>query len=119
MSAKLPNYLKTFRKRAGFTQDEMAFLLGCQSGTKVSRYEQFKRQPTLQTVFAYEAVLGTPASQLFAGLFQQAQQETKKRAQLLIKKLSQANQTPVIARKLEMLKASSYPESSKESQKTS
>ncbi len=118
MSSKLPNYLKTFRKRAGLTQDELAFLLGCKSGAKVSRYEQFKRQPSLQTAFAYEAVFGTPASELFAGLFQQAQQETKKRAQALIKKLSQGKPTPLVARKLEMLKAS-YPETSKESVKTS
>jgi len=37
MSHKLQNYLRTYRKRNSLSQDEMAFLLGCQSGTKVSR----------------------------------------------------------------------------------
>jgi len=107
MSRKLPNYLRTYRKRAGLNQDEMAFLLGCKSGTKVSRYEQFRRQPSLQTVFAYEALFGAPARGLFAGLFHQAQRETNKRVELLKKKLSQEMPTPLVARKLEMLNAAS------------
>ena len=39
MPHKLENYLRTYRRRAGLSQDEMAFLLGTKSGTKVSRYE--------------------------------------------------------------------------------
>ena len=30
-SDKLPHYLRTYRKRAGLSQDELAWLLGCQS----------------------------------------------------------------------------------------
>ena len=54
MSHKLQNYLRTYRKRSGLSQDEVAFLLGCQTGAKVSRYEPFARKPSLETLFAYE-----------------------------------------------------------------
>jgi transcriptional regulator with XRE-family HTH domain len=118
MSHKLPNYLKTYRKRAGLTQDEMAFLLGCKSGAKVSRYEQFKRRPSLETVFAYQTILQVPANELFAGIFQEAQRETNKRVESLKKKLSQAEPTPLVARKLEMLNAFS-PEPAQVVQKIS
>jgi transcriptional regulator with XRE-family HTH domain len=118
MSHRLPNYLRTYRKRAGLSQDEMAFLLGCKSGTKVSRYEQFNRLPSLQTVLAYQAILKTPANELFAGLFQQAQRQTDKRVELLKKKLSQEKPTPLVARKLEILNAASS-EALQVAQKTS
>lgn len=44
---KLDNYLRTYRKKLGLTQREVAFLLGCHSGAKVSRYERSARIPLL------------------------------------------------------------------------
>lgn len=44
MPGKLTNYLRAFRKRAGFSQKEISFLLGIKSGAKVSRYEHFKQK---------------------------------------------------------------------------
>jgi len=61
VSHKLENYLRTYRKQSGLSQDEVAYLLGCQNGTKVSRYERFARKPSLETLFAYEVVFGAPA----------------------------------------------------------
>ena len=58
MHRKLDNYLRTHRNRAGLSQDEVAYLLGCRSGAKVSRYERFTRPPTLQTALAYDAIFG-------------------------------------------------------------
>jgi len=69
MAYKLNNYLRTYRKRASLSQDEVAYLLGCRSGAKVSRYERFARQPTLQTALAYEAIFGVPVRELFAGIY--------------------------------------------------
>jgi len=93
---KLDNYLRTYRKYADLTQNEVAFLLGTQSGTKVSRYERFYRQPSLSTIFSYEIIFNLPAKKLFPGLFQKVQDKTLRRAELLIAKLSrhpQSNQT--------------------------
>ncbi|MBU6401640.1 MAG: hypothetical protein KGS61_15090 [Verrucomicrobia bacterium] len=35
--------MRTYRKRAGFSQDDVAILLGDHSGTAVSRLERFRR----------------------------------------------------------------------------
>jgi transcriptional regulator with XRE-family HTH domain len=105
MSAKLQNYLRTYRKRTGLSQDEVAFLLGSQSGTKVSRYERFARQPNLETVLAYELVFSTSAQKLIAGAFQRVERNTLNRAQLLARKLSRATPDRRATRKLEILRA--------------
>jgi transcriptional regulator with XRE-family HTH domain len=105
MSAKLPNYLRSYRKRAGFSQAEIAFLLGCRSSAKVSRYERFSRQPNLKTVFVYEVVFQVSVRVLFAGMFQDVEQATMKRAQMLARKLDAAKPNPSTARRLAVLKA--------------
>lgn len=105
MSQKLKNYLRTYRKRTGLSQDEVAFLLGCHSGTLVSRYERFARNPRLETTLAYEVVLGTPARELFAGISQKVELRTFRRARLLARKLSEAKQDRMTGRKIEILES--------------
>jgi transcriptional regulator with XRE-family HTH domain len=105
MSVKLSNYLRAHRKRAGFSQAEIAFLLGCQSSAKVSRYERFSRKPNLETVFVYELVFQVPARELFAGLFSDIEMATIQRAQKLMQKLNTKNPDPITASRLEVLKA--------------
>jgi hypothetical protein len=51
-SLKNSNYLRSNRKRLALSQDEVAFLLGALSGTKVCRYERFVRTPSLETALA-------------------------------------------------------------------
>jgi len=102
---KLENYLRTYRKRSGLSQDEVAYLLGCQNGTKVSRYERFARKPSMETLFAYEVVFGAPARELFAGGYQKVERTTQKRAQLLTRKLNRATPDKMATRKLQILKA--------------
>lgn len=104
-SPRLQNYLRTYRKRAGLSQDEVAYLLGCQSGAKVSRYERFARQPSLETALAYEMVFGAPVRNLFAGTFQKVEHKTVKRAYLLTQKLNTAKPDRMTARKLDALRA--------------
>ena len=105
MSHKLENYLRTYRKRSGLSQDEVAYLLGCQNGTKVSRYERFSRKPSLETLFAYEVVFGAPARELFAGVYQKVEKKMLSRAQLLTRKLNRATPDRMATRKLEILQA--------------
>lgn len=105
-SQRLRNYLRTHRKRMGLTQDEMAFLLGCQSGAKVSRYERFARQPCLHTIFLYEAFFGVPAKELFAGEFQKAERLALGRLRFLMIRLERKGPfDPVAVKKLESLRA--------------
>lgn len=102
---KLPNYVRASRKRAGFSQEELAFLLGCESGTKVSRYEMFRREPKLSTVFALEVILGRPARELFAGVFDEAEHQTVLRAQRLIRRLRACGDSVQARRKLAVLES--------------
>lgn len=100
---KLENYLRTYRKRAGFSQDEIAYLLGAKSGTKTSRYERFRRTPSLETALAYEAVFGVPVRELFAGVFQKVERETRMRARRLRRKLEAGARSSAVPRKLDRL----------------
>jgi len=105
MTRKLENYVRRYRRRAGLSQDEMAFLLGCQSGTKVSHYERFARQPSLANAFGYEAVFGAPMRDLFAGVYEQSLNIVQKRAGALAKILESQEFSRGNSRKLEFLNA--------------
>ena len=80
---KLDNYLRMYRKRAGLSQDELAFLLGARSGTVASRYERFRRTPTLETALACAAIYGVPVKELFAGVSERAERIVAHRARIL------------------------------------
>jgi transcriptional regulator with XRE-family HTH domain len=82
-STQLSNYLRSNRKRLGLSQDEVAFLLGSQTGSKVSRYEMFEREPNLATALAFEAIMQRPVSEIFAGIYQNAEREVSARAKAL------------------------------------
>jgi transcriptional regulator with XRE-family HTH domain len=105
MSHRLENYLRTYRKRSGLSQDDIAFLLGSRSGTKVSRYERLVRRPTLKTLFAYEVIFRATARELFAGLYEKVEQTTLARARLLAERFARAKPNRMTSRKLATLKA--------------
>lgn len=102
---RLPNYLKTYRKRAGLSQEELAYVLGLSGGDKVSRLERRSRVPSLETLLAYEAAFGVPARELVAGLYEKVEEETRRRAKALARRLEQGEEGPWTERKLESLRA--------------
>jgi len=84
----LPNYLQTNRRRASFSQEEVAFLLGMTGidkdrANKVSRDERFARVPTLEMALAYELIYGKPARDLFAGMYEEIARGVAARAKIL------------------------------------
>ena len=92
----LSNYLLTNRKRLTLSQEEVAFLLGFtgeSKGSTVSRDESFKREPGLQDVLAYELIYGKPARELFAGVYQQVEQELAQRAKILTYRVTEDKNT--------------------------
>ncbi len=92
-SSQLPNYLRANRKRLALSQDEVAFLLGTQIGTQVSRYENFVRVPSLETALACEAIFQRPARELFGGLYQEVEQEVATRAKTLVARMDRQKST--------------------------
>ena len=81
--AQLPNYLLSNRKRLSLSQKEVAFLLGSQTGGKVSRYERFIREPPLETALALEMIFQRSTSELFGGVYQKVEQQVAERARTL------------------------------------
>lgn len=81
---QLPNYLRANRKRLGLSQKDVAFLLGGQSGAKISKYENFSRTPSLEAALALEAIHKRSVSELFGGLYQKAEGKVAKRAKTLL-----------------------------------
>lgn len=105
MSRKLQNYLRTYRKRFGLSQKELAFLLGVKSGEKVSRYERFEQLPNLQTALAFQALFGVPVAELFAGIYEQAEQEVSKQARILMRKMQRKAPDRAASHKADFLRA--------------
>jgi transcriptional regulator with XRE-family HTH domain len=99
----LPNYLKMLRKRSGLTQRELARLLGCRSGTKVSRYEMGRRKPTFETLLAYEIIFRVQLEQLFTGSHHRLRRRIHGRAVRMAKRLEARPPTPSIRSKRSFL----------------
>ena len=105
MARKLQNYLISHRKRFGLTQDESAFLLGITEGSQVCRYESFRGVPSLKTALTCQAVFGVPVAELFAGIYDQVEKETAKRARALASKMDAATASKAQKRKGDLLRA--------------
>ena len=112
-STPLPNYLRSNRKRLGLSQDEVAFLLGAQSGAKVCRYERFVREPSLATALAYEAIFQRPASELFGGFYQTIEKQVAARAKALTYRTNYRKPGRQNAHKLQALTGIAVPQSKK------
>ncbi len=103
MARKLPNYLRTYRRYTGLSQDEVAFLLGC-DGSAVTYYERSARRPPVESILAFEMIFGAPARDLFAGVCDKVEENTRTRATVLAQKLSAKAPDPITTRKLEVLR---------------
>jgi transcriptional regulator with XRE-family HTH domain len=83
---KFSNYLRANRKRLGLSQEDVAYLLGADSGAKVCRYEQFVREPSLKTALACEAVFQKTTRELLPELYHKIARDVVKRAKALLRK---------------------------------
>ena len=102
---QLNNYLRTHRKRLGFSQSEIARLCACHCGTKVSRYERFEREPTLRNALIFEAIFHMPVRQLFPGIFQEVEHRTILQARALLRRLEDTeSKNPATSRKIIVLR---------------
>jgi transcriptional regulator with XRE-family HTH domain len=101
----LENYILTERKRAGLSQQELAYLLGMKSSSTVSRCENFERSVSLDAAIALEVVFGVSIRELFAGRYEQVAKKTIDRVDCLGAKLSNAPQTRYTKHKVEVLLA--------------
>jgi hypothetical protein len=93
----------------------MAYLLGCKGERMISYYENLECLPSLKIALIYEAVFGVPMAELFAGIYQQIEEETAKRAIVLMRKLESTSSARKNTRKADLLRAVAVtPEINKE-----
>ncbi len=85
---KLTNYLRTFRKRSGLTQRELAFLLGVRARGPISSLEKCHRMPLLCTALRLAAIFQIPVEELFAGVSESVATEVTERLETLASELS-------------------------------
>jgi transcriptional regulator with XRE-family HTH domain len=102
MQKRLHRYLRPQRRRWGFSQKELAFIIGVKSPTAVSRLENGKRRPNLAAAFALHIVFGTQASELFPALFTEIEQGVLARAYDLYERL-QGDRSKAARMKLDFL----------------
>ena len=103
MDHALECYLRTYRKRSGFTQEDVAFLLAKKSGQLISRYERLQRRPGLRTLIACELLYGASLRKLYPGLTRDIESELLARARSLHRTLKDQQHTGHVAYKLSVL----------------
>src|SRR6266542_261915 len=102
MAQRLKIYSRSFRRRVGLTQRELAFLIGVKTHAVVSRIAGLKRCPRLVWAVACEAVFDTRALELFPELFAEVHQAVFRRACELYEEL-QGNSSRTTRIKLDFL----------------
>jgi transcriptional regulator with XRE-family HTH domain len=102
MSQPLKTYLRPKRRRWGFTQRELAFLIGAKSSTVVSRIEAAKRAPSLAAVVACAIIFEAAPLDLFPGVTAEIQKSVYERVTILYEEL-QGNSSKTNRMKLDFL----------------
>jgi transcriptional regulator with XRE-family HTH domain len=104
-SDPLDSYLRMHRKRQALSQEDVALLVGAGSAGTIARYELGRREPSLETALALEALFGVPVAELFAGRFNKVEQSVASRAKAEIARVRSAGISPAATAKLKFLTA--------------
>lgn len=97
-----PPLLRMYRRTYGFTLREIAALLNLKSSAHISRLEQGKRRPTLETALTSSALFGVPLAELFPQLTSDV--EARFRVRLTsFRKGCEKRSTPTAMRKLALV----------------
>src|SRR5258707_14138779 len=100
---RVPNYLVMYRKRLGFTKQEIGFLIG-RGPAYMGRIECCKRKPSFEMTMRLCALFQEPLQDLFAGECESAEQFVRKRARRLHRQLARSKQKNAIQQhKMEFL----------------
>jgi transcriptional regulator with XRE-family HTH domain len=69
------SYLRTYRRNWGLTQEELASLIGIVSPIQISRYENGKRDLSIEVALACQVIFGVPPSILFRDSYALVEEE--------------------------------------------
>ena len=106
-SSPAASYLRTYRKKSGLSQSELAEVLGLISEWRISEHERSITIPRLLTAISYEIIFNVPISKLFPGVYETVRGNVESRLAELEARLQESDAkgraaTP-IARKLEWI----------------
>ena len=104
MVQRFKSYLRAVRRRWGFTQAELAYLLGFRTGKSISRIEALKQTPTLGVALSSAIIFNTAPVKLFPGAIFDAEQLIIARARELYDQL-QGDPSTTTRIKLDFLEA--------------
>lgn len=94
--------VRTQRRRWALTQREVAVLLGFESRTSVSRIEQGKHVPNLETALALEVIFGVAPREMFPQVFGEIEEQVMRQSLVLYEATLQSSK-PRERRKRELL----------------
>lgn len=83
--------MRVLRRRMGLSQSELAYILGYDSDSQVSRIENGSRNPTLAEVLVIELVFGVPAVAVFPEIRHAVGAGLRNRLKWLTANLSQSD----------------------------
>lgn len=101
--APLSTYMRMYRRRAGFSQEELSLLLGLVSAANISRHECHRKVPSLRAALCYEIICGAPVRDLFLGEVCQLEKDIRRRATSLQAKWEKRPKSRMRDRKLAAL----------------
>jgi len=106
-SDQIANYLQVLRRKSGFSQSDLALVLGIVTESQVSRHEQSVTIPGLIAALGYEAFFRRPISEIFPGLYYTVSAGIEERLLQLERLLQDSSikgrEAEPIARKLEFM----------------
>jgi DNA-binding XRE family transcriptional regulator len=85
------NYVRTFRQRHCFTEDELAYLVSHRSHTRISRIEIGRAVPNLTVGLALQVLFRQEPKQMFPGLYESIEDEVMRRAASFLEDLEGHN----------------------------
>ncbi len=97
----LENYILSFRKRTGLSQDDLTFLLD-ERTDRIGQYEQQAGIPKLESAIGLGCIFDEPIEALFAGVSEAMREQIAARARVLLQQMSD-KPTAENAQKLETL----------------
>ena len=97
-------YLRALRRRSAFSQEDVAFLLGAFTGTRVSRHETGACAPPLEVALAYEVIFDVAIADVYEDDRVRIATSIRKRAQTLHESLAHRLHDPLRNEKRTALK---------------
>ena len=82
--SRIPNHLWLYRQKRGYSQKEVAFLLGHKSTAHISEYERGRRMPSVKTALKLEIVFSIPLAFLYSDLYAMLKEEIQSRREKLL-----------------------------------